>query len=140
MMSMTSKSAAAVRTPAMSKSSFNGAAVKIAAPVARPVARQTSLVLTAKDKRSSPTLEEVSSQQRHEKDSGSTEVQIALLTGRILKLTDHLKNHHKDHSTNRGLQKCLGQRRSLLEYMYKTDAEKYFALTTELNIRTKKLR
>lgn len=139
-MSMTSKSAAAVRTPAMPKSSFNGAALKISAPVARPVARQTSLVLTAKNKCSTPTIEEVSSHQRHEKDTGSTEVQIALLTGRILKLTDHLKIHHKDHATNRGLQKCLGQRRALLEYMYKKDADKYFKLTTELNIRTKKLR
>lgn len=71
----------------------------------------------------------------HEKDTGSTEVQIALLTNRIQYLTDHFKVHKKDHHSRRGLLKLVGQRRRLLNYLKRKDAEKYRNLIGELGIR-----
>ena len=71
----------------------------------------------------------------HEKDTGSAEVQIALLTSRIKYLTDHFKVHKKDHHSRRGLLKLVGQRRRLLNYLKKKDAEKYRTLIQELGIR-----
>ncbi|MBQ8761975.1 MAG: 30S ribosomal protein S15 [Clostridia bacterium] len=73
--------------------------------------------------------------QRKEGDTGSTEVQIALLTNRINHLTEHLKTHKKDNHTRRGLLKLVGQRKGLLRYLEKTDLEKYRALKAELGIR-----
>lgn len=72
---------------------------------------------------------------RHEGDTGSPEVQIALLTERINHLTEHLKEHKKDHHSRRGLLKMVGQRRGLLNYLMKTDIEKYRAIINELGIR-----
>lgn len=72
---------------------------------------------------------------RSEGDTGSAEVQIALLTQRIRDLTEHLKVHAKDHHTRRGLLKLVGKRRRLLAYLKKTDIERYRALTTKLGIR-----
>lgn len=71
----------------------------------------------------------------HEGDTGSCEVQIALLTDRIQYLTDHFKTHSKDHHSRRGLLKLVGQRRSLLKYMQKKDIVKYRELIKELGIR-----
>ncbi len=71
----------------------------------------------------------------HENDTGSCEVQIALLTDRILYLTDHFKTHAKDHHSRRGLLKLVGQRRHLLKYLQKKDVNKYRALIQELGIR-----
>jgi small subunit ribosomal protein S15 len=71
----------------------------------------------------------------HEKDTGSPEVQIALLTSRIQYLTDHFKVHKKDHHSRRGLLKLVGQRRRLLNYLKKKDVEKYLNLIQELGIR-----
>ena len=71
----------------------------------------------------------------HEKDTGSPEVQIALLTSRIKYLTEHFKVHKKDHHSRRGLLKLVGQRRRLLNYVKKRDAEKYQGLIKELGIR-----
>ena len=68
-------------------------------------------------------------------DTGSPEVQIALLTARISLLTDHLKMHKKDHHSRRGLLKMVGQRRGLLDYLKKTDLEGYRALIEKLGIR-----
>ena len=68
-------------------------------------------------------------------DTGSSEVQIALLTERITLLTDHLKSHKKDHHSRRGLLKMVGQRRGLLDYLKKTDLEGYRALIEKLGIR-----
>lgn len=68
-------------------------------------------------------------------DTGSPEVQIALLTARIQELTDHLKEHQKDHHSRRGLLKMVGQRRGLLAYLKKTDLEGYRALIAKLGIR-----
>jgi small subunit ribosomal protein S15 len=73
---------------------------------------------------------------RHEGDTGSPEVQIALLTDRINHLTDHLKSHKKDHHSRRGLLKMVGQRRGLLNYLIKTDIERYRAIISELGLRS----
>ena len=72
---------------------------------------------------------------RKEGDTGSPEVQIAILTARIQELTEHLKNHPKDHHSRRGLLKMVGQRRGLLAYLKKTDIERYRALIEKLGLR-----
>jgi small subunit ribosomal protein S15 len=77
----------------------------------------------------------ITKHQRHEGDTGSSEVQIAILTKRINDLTDHLKTHKKDHHSRRGLLKMVGARRGLLNYLMKTDIEKYRSLIAELGIR-----
>ena len=72
---------------------------------------------------------------RKEGDTGSPEVQIALLTGRIQELTEHLKVHTKDHHSRRGLLMMVGQRSSLLDYLKKTDIERYRAIVAALGSR-----
>ena len=72
---------------------------------------------------------------RKEGDTGSPEVRIALLTGRIQELTEHLKVHKKDHHSRRGLLMMVGQRRSLLDYLKKTDIERYRAIVASLGLR-----
>lgn len=72
---------------------------------------------------------------RGETDTGSAEVQIALLTQRIRDLTEHLKTHKKDHHTRRGLLKLVGQRRRMLNYLKKTDIERYRSVVAKLGIR-----
>jgi len=72
---------------------------------------------------------------KNAQDTGSTQVQVALLTERINELTEHLKEHKKDHHSRRGLLKMVGQRRGLLEYLKKTDIEEYRALIEKLNLR-----
>jgi small subunit ribosomal protein S15 len=74
---------------------------------------------------------------RHEGDTGSPEVQIALLTRRINQLTDHLRSNTHDESSRRGLLKLVGQRRRLLAYIRRKDYQRYMALTERLNIRRK---
>lgn len=71
----------------------------------------------------------------HEGDTGSPEVQIAVLTARIQYLTEHLKEHKKDHHSRRGLLKMVGHRRRLLGYLYQTDIERYRSIITKLNLR-----
>ncbi|MBQ8001776.1 MAG: 30S ribosomal protein S15 [Ruminococcus sp.] len=71
----------------------------------------------------------------HEGDTGSPEVQIALLTKRINDLTEHLKEHKKDHHSRRGLLKMVGQRRALLAYLTKIDIERYRSIIARLGIR-----
>ena len=73
--------------------------------------------------------------QAHENDTGSPEVQIAILTERIVTLTEHLKIHKKDNHSRRGLFKMVGQRRALLNYLQKKDIERYRAIIAKLNIR-----
>jgi small subunit ribosomal protein S15 len=73
--------------------------------------------------------------QLHEKDRGSTRVQIALLTARINDLTGHFRAHKKDHHSRRGLLKMVGQRRSLLDYLKRNDLEGYRALIADLGLR-----
>jgi small subunit ribosomal protein S15 len=71
----------------------------------------------------------------HEKDSGSPEVQVALLTHRITELTDHFKTHTKDHHSRRGLLKLVGRRRRLLDYLKGQDVDRYRATIERLGIR-----
>jgi small subunit ribosomal protein S15 len=71
----------------------------------------------------------------HDQDSGSPEVQIALLTERILMLTEHFKSHKKDHASRRGLLKLVGRRRKLLDYLKNKKIENYRMLIKELNLR-----
>lgn len=71
----------------------------------------------------------------HEGDTGSPEVQIAILTYRINELTEHLKTHKKDHHSRRGLLKMVGHRRNLLNYLQKKDIERYRALIAKLGLR-----
>jgi small subunit ribosomal protein S15 len=71
----------------------------------------------------------------HEKDTGSPEVQIALLSNRITYLTDHFKVHKKDHHSRRGLLKLVGQRRRLLNYLKKIDNTRYLNIIKELGLR-----
>ena len=73
--------------------------------------------------------------QTHDTDTGSPEVQVAILTSRILHLTEHLKVHKGDHHTRRGLMKLIGQRRRLLDYVQRDDVERYRALIGRLGIR-----
>ena len=73
--------------------------------------------------------------QLHEGDTGSPEVQIALLTERINHLNEHLKEHKNDHHSRRGLLKMVGQRRGLLNYLKETDLERYRSSLNELNLR-----
>lgn len=71
----------------------------------------------------------------HERDTGSADVQIALLTQRINQLTEHLQANKKDHSSRRGLLKMVGQRRRLLDYLHTTDTGRYQAVTKKLKLR-----
>ncbi len=72
---------------------------------------------------------------RHEGDTGSPEVQIAILTTRIKELTDHLRAHKKDHHSRRGLYKMIGQRRGLLNYLAKKDVDRYRSIIEQLRLR-----
>ena len=74
---------------------------------------------------------------RHEGDTGSPEVQIALLTNRITQLTDHLREHKHDESSSRGLLKLVGRRRKLLAYIRKKDYKSFIEITDKLSIRRK---
>ncbi|PLY04860.1 MAG: 30S ribosomal protein S15 [Desulfuromonas sp.] len=71
----------------------------------------------------------------HDNDTGSPEVQIALLSERITYLTDHFRTHHKDHHSRRGLLKIVGQRRRLLDYLKSKDVERYRVVINKLGIR-----
>ncbi|HMR08578.1 MAG TPA: 30S ribosomal protein S15 [Polyangiaceae bacterium] len=71
----------------------------------------------------------------HEKDTGSPEVQVALLSQRIQYLTDHFQTHKKDHHSRRGLLKLVGQRRRLLDYLKKKDVERYRNIVASLSLR-----
>ena len=71
----------------------------------------------------------------HERDTGSADVQIALLTQRINHLTEHLQKNLKDHSSRRGLLMMVGQRRRLLDYLHNTDVNRYQAITKKLKLR-----
>ena len=79
--------------------------------------------------------EVIAARGRHEGDTGSTEVQIELLTRRIDQLTEHLQTHRKDHHTRRGLLKLVGQRRRLLDYLQRSDLDRYRRLINELGLR-----
>ena len=71
----------------------------------------------------------------HDKDTGSPEIQIALLTARILEITEHLKDNKKDHAARRGLLKLVGRRAGLLKYLTQTDRARYKQIITKLGLR-----
>ncbi len=77
----------------------------------------------------------VTQYRRHDKDTGSPEVQVALLTNRIQQLTEHLKTHKKDHSSRRGLLKMVGARSSLLKFLTRTDRDRYQKTIDSLGLR-----
>ena len=77
----------------------------------------------------------VSDYQLHDKDTGSPEVQVAILSSRIVYLTEHFRTHKKDHHSRRGLLKLVGQRRRLLDYLKKLDFNRYKTLIDRLGIR-----
>jgi small subunit ribosomal protein S15 len=79
-----------------------------------------------------PIIEE---HRRHESDTGSAEVQIAIATERIRMLTEHLRTHASDHASRRGLLKLVGRRRRLLDYLNRTDVERYRAIIARLGLR-----
>jgi len=80
-------------------------------------------------------LEIIKKYGKNEKDSGTAEVQIAILTARINQLTSHFEGHKKDHASRRGLMQIVGKRRRLLNYLASKDIERYRAIIKELNIR-----
>ncbi|HIM14807.1 MAG TPA: 30S ribosomal protein S15 [Acidobacteria bacterium] len=82
-----------------------------------------------------PKTDVIGSYQTHDKDTGSPEVQVALLSGRISYLTEHFKIHAKDHHSRRGLLKLVGQRRRLLDYLKHKDSKRYSDLIQRLGIR-----
>ena len=77
----------------------------------------------------------IAEHKRHDSDTGSTEVQVALLTERIIHLTEHLKVHKKDHHSRRGLLMLVGRRRRLLDYVRRNDVERYRAIISRLGLR-----
>src|SRR5215203_7509384 len=81
------------------------------------------------------TTATISEHRLHESDTGSTEVQVALLTERINHLTEHLKVHKKDHHSRRGLLMLVGRRRRMLDYVRDTDVERYRAIIAKLGLR-----
>ncbi len=87
--------------------------------------------MLTKDKKA----ELASAHQKHATDTGSTDVQVALLTERIRQLTEHLRMHRKDHHSQRGLMMLVGQRRGLLRYLSRTDPARYKALIATLGLR-----
>jgi small subunit ribosomal protein S15 len=91
-------------------------------------------VMSVDKEQKSKVIEEYS---RHKSDTGSPEVQIALITTRINQLTEHLRANKHDESSRRGLLKLVGQRRRLLAYLRRSDYQRYTALTDKLNIRKK---
>lgn len=99
--------------------------------------RVATLDVGARFKARGADLSKVELVQRSESDSGSTEVQIARLTARIVHLTEHLKEHKKDYATQRGLQIILGKRKRLMNYLLREDQDKYAQVMQTLNIRSK---
>ncbi|MEX2626916.1 MAG: 30S ribosomal protein S15 [Ilumatobacteraceae bacterium] len=82
-----------------------------------------------------PKSETISTHRTHDTDTGSPEVQIALLTERISHLTEHLKMHKKDHHSRRGLLMLVGRRRRMLDYVRAIDVDRYRAIISELGLR-----
>ncbi|CAD7700505.1 unnamed protein product [Ostreobium quekettii] len=103
----------------------------------RPAARGRSAAVSAQYKGRGTDRSRVPEFQRHDKDTGSTEVQIARLSARVSQLTEHLKANKKDFATERGLKSILGRRRRLLNYLYRTDREKLETVVKDLGIRYK---
>jgi small subunit ribosomal protein S15 len=87
------------------------------------------------DQTTSQKTETITTYRRHDGDTGSPEVQVALLSQRISALTDHFKTHAKDHHSRRGLLQMVGRRRRLLDYIKRRDTDRYRALIARLGLR-----
>ena len=120
--------------------SFSGRQLRACAPAALPKPRTLAVVTVATAKRSRPPMEHVADFRMHDTDTGSAEVQTALLTQRIANLTEHLKTHDTDYACQRGLRMLLGQRTRLLRYVYDQDKARYFNLVADLGIRKKAIK
>jgi small subunit ribosomal protein S15 len=94
--------------------------------------RRLELIMSVSTVRKAETITKF---QQHDGDTGSPEVQIALLSERISHLTEHLKNNHKDHHSRRGLLKMVGQRRALLDYLKRKNLDRYRKLIDTLGLR-----
>lgn len=103
--------------------------------VHRPVAELAHIFNEVKIMTKEEKLSIIEEYATHEGDTGSPEVQIALLTSRINTLTEHLKKNNNDHHSRRGLLKMVGHRRNLLNYLMKVDIERYRSIIARLNIR-----
>eukprot|EP00873_Tetraselmis_striata_P028677 jgi/Tetstr1/448941/TSEL_036167.t1 len=127
-----------VRASVSSRPAFlSGSALpstRVALPVAAP---RTALSVSARYRGKGTDLSKVEAFQSSPNDTGSTAVQVARLSARVIQLTEHLKVHKKDYATQRGLLTILGQRKSLLKYLYNTDKDLYMRVVSELNIRDK---
>ncbi len=93
--------------------------------------RKVNVIMIRKEQKTAV----IENNRTHATDTGSPEVQIAILTERISQLTEHLKVHHKDNHSRRGLLKMVGKRRSLLNYLAKKDIERYRAIVAKLGLR-----
>lgn len=99
--------------------------------MAGQILRKVKKVMIKKEKKTAV----IADNRLHETDTGSPEVQIAILTARINELTEHLKKNPHDHHSRRGMLKMVGNRRNLLNYLIKTDITRYRAIIEKLNIR-----
>ena len=99
--------------------------------IAGQILRKVNMTMIKKEKKTSVIVDN----RLHDKDTGSPEVQIAILTARINELTEHLKANPNDHHSRRGLLKMVGNRRNLLNYLIKNDITRYRAIIEKLNIR-----
>jgi len=95
-----------------------------------PFGEGTQVMFTAEDKQNV-----IKDYAVHEADTGSSEVQIAILTHRIIDLTEHLKTHKKDHASRRGLLKMVGKRSSLLKYLMRNERDRYNTIISRLGLR-----
>jgi small subunit ribosomal protein S15 len=115
---------------------FSFEAIRPNSPVPNLLAKTQFLLILAGSKENMATeTKNFQSFQIHDKDTGSADVQIALLTQRINQLTDHLKTHVKDHSSRRGLLMMVAKRRSLLDYLKDTATDRYKVVLEKLNLR-----
>ncbi|CAK0738860.1 hypothetical protein CVIRNUC_001103 [Coccomyxa viridis] len=139
-----SPSLASTRTaplaPAVRSGFMQGSALPVSAKhIIAAAPRCASLSIQSRYRGTGTDLSKVPAFKRHEEDCGSTEVQIARLSARVLQLTSHLKEHRKDYAATRGLVKLLGQRRRLMTYIYQESRPKYEELLRELSIRPLKV-
>lgn len=135
---MSEKKEKSVKKPATSKATSKKK-VEVVEPViaAEPVVEAPAVkpAKKAAPKASGKTAKVIKKYQSHDNDTGSTDVQVAVLTEKITALTKHLQGHKKDHDSRMGLLKMIGQRRSLLNYLEKKSNERYKKLIAQLGLR-----
>eukprot|EP00878_Enallax_costatus_P001136 GHUV01001274.1.p1 GENE.GHUV01001274.1~~GHUV01001274.1.p1 ORF type:complete len:143 (+),score=46.88 GHUV01001274.1:185-613(+) len=118
------------------KSAFTGAVQQSAVSRAPRVQRAQVQICASFKNKENIDLSHVAKYSHHEKDVGGAEVQIARLTARVQQISSHLKQNRKDHSSKRGLEAVLSQRKSLMRYLYKTNRPAYDRVVVELGLRS----